>query len=112
MLIVADKALRVHVDEGDILLPAGQPTEVPTEYARDLLRMRKARLHLTREAGWNTLWTHVCDLTLGVEPADRRLPGVMAAIRRCDAAFECEDRIGFMQAVQKVAEAMCQEVAQ
>ncbi len=111
MLVVSPNRLRVLLNEGDIFLEPGRPTEVPSKCARELLRRGKVRLHVVPEAGWGTLWTYVAELTSGVEPGDPRLDGILTAIGECDGAFARGSKVEFLKAVRRVAKAMGETVS-
>ncbi len=111
MLVVSTNRLRVHLDDGDILLEPGRPTEVPSKCARELLRRGKVRLRVVPEAGWDTLWTYIAELTRGVEPTDPRLDGILTAIEECDGAFARGSKVKFLKAVRRVAKAMVETVS-
>jgi hypothetical protein len=54
---------------------------------------------------WLREWEKVADLVYGVTAEDTRLPGIMDALRLCDAAFEQDDWAAFYRGVEKVKRA-------
>ena len=73
-----------------------------------LLRQAKGRVRLTISSmdNWLTLWWFVADASSGLEPTDPRLPAILAAIQRCDAAFTQGNKAAFLVAVKGVVKAM------
>jgi len=112
VFIEAFKPLLVRLPERDVRLLPGRPTNLAPKYARQLVRMGKARLVISKEADWLTLWRYVADLSDGLPPTDPRLSRVLSAITHCDMAFMQGSKAAFLDAVHLVAEAMGQEALQ
>lgn len=104
------KPLRVNLpqDGGNLLLRPGVPVDLPPLIAWKLLQQAKGRVRLTLSptADWFTLWRFVAEVSSSLEPTDARLPSVLAAILRCDAAFGQGSKAAFLVAVEGVVKAM------
>jgi hypothetical protein len=51
-------------------------------------------------------WEWAADAVYGVTIEDPRLPGIMEALQRCDAAFEQDDWPAFQRATEAVRQAV------
>ncbi len=59
-----------------------------------------------RPISWLTAWREVVALTRGITIADPRMPAIMEALKRCDAAFEADRWAAFERATAVLRQAV------
>ncbi len=104
MLIKALRPLKIRLPDGIHALHPGHSYELPDYHALKLLakaadKVRRAEPTPTQ---WLNAWEKLAALTDGIEKTDPRLSPVMAALERCDRAFEKGDWGRFRQAAKEV----------
>lgn len=97
----------------EVQLIPGSPVDLPDERARRLLFNfpGKVRVVLSAESSqkekkWLAGWREVTEITAGKTTEYSRFGSVMAAVAKCDQAFEQDDWSAFQEAAKAVREAM------
>lgn len=102
MLVEAiGKPITYRWPEGEVRLEPGKPVELPNDRARRLLDKAPGKVRVVI-VDWLAAWREVAAMTLGGRADDPRMPAIMAAIDRCDAAFAAGDSLAFSHAAEDV----------
>lgn len=102
MLIEAvTQPIKYQWPEGEILFEPGKPIQVPDDRGQKVLAKCGSKVRKV-SPDWMGAWDELAQLTDGVQKTDNRFGPVMAALDRCDRAFESGDWPAFLKAAEQV----------
>ena len=108
MLIESKVPLVVKLPSGRVHMRPGCPIRFTEQDALRLLARAKGQVRMIEEPpiDWLLEWRHLAAITYGIDPDDLRIPRVLSALDRCDAAFLSGDVDAFWLASSEVEEAV------
>lgn len=103
MVLEAIAPVEVRLIGGVLSLGPGERVEAPDLIASALIERANGKIRAV--PNWLAAWRVVAELAYGIRVDDSRLPGILAAIEECDAAFGHDDWSAFQMASEGVRRA-------
>ena len=99
LLEAVDRPIRYTWPEGELRLRPGKPIEVPDDRGQKVLARCGSKVRRV-SPDWLAAWRELAQMTDGIQKTDDCFAPVMAALDRCDLAFECRDWSAFQREVE------------